>query len=226
MHFSQIDPPQVAQEIVNSENCANLRNECRAAMVERCQKAERALQLPGVLIWLSITLTPALSFSQDAARMIPLARQAVESEVNGKAAPRPTASSLVRAVFVTIERNGKILGCRGSLVPLESTLEQEVIHEARAAADHDPRYRPIQPADLANYLVTVTVVRDMQPIENVRDLTPSEGLVLKCGDKTGVVLPWEGKNPDIRLDWAYKKAGVSKGSAVTLYKLIAERERG
>lgn len=150
----------------------------------------------------------------------------MEAEVSRTALPSPKTSTPPRAVFVTIERNGKILGCRGSLTPLESSLEEEVIHEARAAAQHDPRYRPLQTNDLANYLVTVTVVESLQAIDDVRGLTPSEGLVLKSGTKTGVVLPWEGKDPNVRLNWAYKKAGVSKGSPVTLYKLIAERERG
>jgi len=158
--------------------------------------------------------------------MIPLARQAVGAQVSGKTAPVPSTTSPVKAVFITIERDGRILGCRGSLFPLERSLEMEVVREAMAAAGHDPRYRPLQATDLAHFLVTVTVVQDMQLIEDVEDLTPRQGLVLKCGDKTGVVLPWEGKDPKVRLDWAYKKAGVSKGSAVTLYKLIAERERG
>ena len=168
----------------------------------------------------------ASSPAQEAKRLIPFARQAVIAEANGATAPKSSTSSPSHGVFVTIEKNGKILGCRGSLVPLEQTLEAEVIRAARGAAAHDPRYQPIDFKSLSGFLVTVTVVQATDPITNVDGLLPSEGLVLKCGDKTGVVLPWEGKDPHIRLDWAYKKAGVSKGSSVSLFRLIAERERG
>jgi len=111
--------------------------------------------------------------------MIPLARQAVEAEVLGRPTPSFQPSTPPRAVFVTIERKGKILGCRGSLIPLEASLEAEVVHDAQSATAHDPRYKPIQPGDLADYLVTVTVVQSMSPISDIATLLPSEGLVLK-----------------------------------------------
>lgn len=173
-------------------------------------------------------LLPALvlAVKQQAARLIPLARQAVEAEVRGQRPPAPDSNTPSQGVFVTIERQGKILGCRGSLTALEPSLEQETIRAARGAARHDPRYKPVQLQDLAGYLVTVTVVEGLQPIDGVDGLQPSEGLVLKSGDRSGVVLPWEGKDPKVRLIWAYRKAGVPNGAPVSLYRMIAERERG
>jgi AMMECR1 domain-containing protein len=203
-----------------------LRNVSGTPPVENTKDLERTVRHLGVFVWLAIALTPSLALAQDAARLIPLARQAVEAEVKGQQPPQPSTNTPSRGVFVTIEKDGKILGCRGSLTPLENSLEAEIIRAARGAAKHDPRYRPVGPKDLSGYLVTVTVVQDSRPIDNVDGLQPSEGLVLKCGDKTGVVLPWEGKDPNTRLEWAYKKAGVPRGSPVSLFKLIAERERG
>jgi hypothetical protein len=40
------------------------------------------------------------------------------------------------------------------------------------------------------------------------------------------VLPWEGKDPRIRLKWAYQKAGVAIGASANLYRLTATRFRG
>lgn len=158
--------------------------------------------------------------------LVALARSAVISEVMGKALPKVTDAEPAKPVFVTIERNGKVLGCRGYLDAHGSSLQASVIDAARAAAQHDPRYPPLRPADLKSFLVTVTIVEREESIDSVASLGPGDGLVLRSGNRTGVVLPWEGKDPQIRLRWAYKKAGVQVGSAVRLSRLIAERIRG
>jgi hypothetical protein len=160
------------------------------------------------------------------AALVRLARQAVVAEVGGKTPPHPATSTPARPVFVTIEKKGRILGCRGSLETRTPSLESEVVEAARAAAKHDPRYSPLKRADLDGFLVTVTVVERRDPVETVAGLRPEDGLVLTSGGRTGVVLPWEGKDPEVRLTWAYRKAGVKQGAQVRLYRLIAERCRG
>ena len=74
--------------------------------------------------------------------------------------------------------------------------------------------------------VTVTVVDRLESIKNVSRLSPKDGLVLQSGDRIGVVLPWEGKDPKVRLEWAYRKAGVKQGERVNLHLMVAERYRG
>ena len=179
---------------------------------------------------LLIALTAALGWRQTISdqdrSLIQLAKSAVQAEVFHSAPPRPAAHSPARAVFVTIERNGKVLGCRGDLTPRSASLEEEVVSDARAAAAHDPRYRPLRASDLDGFMVTVTVVAGMDRIADVKGLQPSEGLVLDSGGRKGIVLPWEGKDPVERLSWAYRKAGLPAGSSANLYRLIATRCRG
>ena len=158
--------------------------------------------------------------------LIRLARQAVVAEVDGQSPPKPAKATPPRPVFVTIERYGRILGCRGSLETRTSSLEAEVVEAARAAARHDPRYAPLKRSDLRGFLVGVTVVERRDPIQTVEGLPPADGLVLTSGGRTGVVLPWEGRDPHVRLTWAYRKAGVNEGAKVLLFRLIAERSRG
>lgn len=74
--------------------------------------------------------------------------------------------------------------------------------------------------------VTVTVVDRLEPLSAISDLAPADGLVLRAGSKVGIVLPWEGKDPKIRLGWAYKKAGLPANSSATLERMIARRARG
>ena len=160
------------------------------------------------------------------ATLIHLAKEAVQAEVLGGPLPHPNSQTPVQAVFITIERNGKILGCRGDLTPRTGSLEQEIIQEARGAARHDPRYHPLTSADLQNFLVTVTRVSSVERISSVEGLQPCDGLVLESNGKKGIVLPWEGKDPQVRLRWAYRKAAVSEGSSAILYRLVATRSRG
>ena len=164
--------------------------------------------------------------SVDMPALIRLARQTVVAEVRGRTAPRPDSTTPAQPVFVTIERNGRILGCRGSLSTRTNSLECEVVAAARSAARHDPRYPPVRSSDLKSFLVTVTVVQRKESIESVDGLQPEDGLILTSHGCTGVVLPWEGKDPKVRLNWAYRKAGVKEGASALLFRLIAERCRG
>ncbi|MHB8636560.1 MAG: AMMECR1 domain-containing protein [Fimbriimonadaceae bacterium] len=159
----------------------------------------------------------------DRRALLSLARAAIVAEVKKSPPPKPTTSTPVRPVFVTIEIGGNVHGCRGSLEVRASTLEGEIILAARAAASHDPRYRPISRAQLHHFNVTITVIEEKLPIRDVAGLAPADGIALESGSKWGIVLPWEGKDPRVRLRWAYDKAGVVDGAPANLYRLVAER---
>lgn len=179
----------------------------------------------------TIVLLLAAAFAASAntaeqTRLIALARSVISAEAYGQPQPKLTSHTPAKGVFVTIERTGKVIGCRGSLQPRSKSLEQEITLAARAAASHDPRYAPLTPKDLQDYQVTITIIERLEPASDVSNLRPADGLVLKAGSKVGVVLPWEGKDPQIRLQWAYKKAGVPQGSSCQLQRMTAERFRG
>jgi AMMECR1 domain-containing protein len=155
-----------------------------------------------------------------------LARDVIESEVRKTPPPKIPDLGRPRPVFVTIERDNKVLGCRGSLATRKGSLGDEVAEAARSACAHDPRYRPVRERDLDRFLVTVTLVDRLDPIDNMASLQPEDGLVLTAGSRSGIVLPWEGKDPATRLRWAYQKAGVPVGSPAKLSRMVAERWRG
>ena len=174
-------------------------------------------------IWLSL---PARAY--DEAALIELARANVMAAVKNEKAPPLQDGERARPVFVTIERDGRVLGCRGTLRARTGSIEAEVASAARSAARTDPRYRPLTPADLRDFLVTVTVIESQTPLDkaDIGSLQQGEGLVLQSGNRVGVVLPWEGNDARVRLSWAYKKAGVAAGSSCRLYRLRAARFRG
>jgi AMMECR1 domain-containing protein len=138
--------------------------------------------------------------------------------------PVPTTKTPTKGVFITIESDGKVLGCRGTLEPSEKTLELEIQKSARAAAQFDPRYHHIHISKRA-FAVTLTIVDYKEPMGPIDTLKPADGLILTSATGVGVVLPWEGKDPVTRLKWAFTKAKTSQSSPIKLERLIAQRYR-
>jgi AMMECR1 domain-containing protein len=177
------------------------------------------------LAWIALVCRPH-QIAYDEQRLIRLAKQSVIAEVNHQPMPISQDSTPAVPVFVTIEVNGKVRGCRGDLNPRTQSLDSEVIREAQAASQHDPRYSPIRTAELKDFKVTVTIVERLEPLGDLGSLRPEDGLVLSQGDHFGIVLPWEGRDPKTRLNWAYRKAALPEGVGAKLERLIAKRFRG
>ena len=162
----------------------------------------------------------------DEPRLLGLAKAAIIAEVEHRPPPIPRTTDPAAPVFITIEIGGRVRGCRGDLVPRTRSLEAEVVQEARAASQHDPRYPPIQLKELKRLAITVTVVERTEPIQDIDSLKPQDGLVLSAGNRIGVVLPFEGRSPRTRLAWGYRKANVSVGAPAKLERLVGTRFRG
>ncbi len=154
-----------------------------------------------------------------------VARQAVSASLSQSYKPLATGKLKAMGAFVTIEKNGRVLGCRGFLDSPHPSLEQTVDAAANMAARKDPRYGPVLLTPTDSWRVTVTVVDGLQPCREISDLQPNQGLVLTQGNRTGVVLPFEGKDPETRLKWAYTKAGAKFQSAAKLQILTGRRCR-
>lgn len=178
-----------------------------------------------ILSLLTVSSCCFQSLTPEQSDLIEIAHRAIQAQVLHSPLELQTRR-VAKAVFVTIERDGTIRGCRGDLLPHALSLEAEVAKAAQDAAAHDPRYRPVTEGELKQILVTITIVERQSRLDDISTLLPSEGLVLTCNHRTGVVLPWEGKDPATRLKWAYRKAGVPENSPAILDRLIAERFRG
>lgn len=104
-----------------------------------------------------------------------------------------------RATFVTLMLRHDLRGCIGTLEARRPLL-QDVAHNARAAAFHDPRFSPLVPAELTTVSIEISVlshpeafpVRDRE--ELLRRLEPGRhGLILQEGTHRATFLPavWE-----------------------------------
>jgi AmmeMemoRadiSam system protein A len=100
-----------------------------------------------------------------------------------------------RATFVTLERDGALLGCVGSL-EADRPLALDVARSARLAAFEDPRLPAVTWDDLAAMSIKVSVLSALEPRpagsfdELLGWLTTGvDGLVLASGDARATFLP-------------------------------------
>ena len=133
----------------------------------------------------------------------------------------PPALRAPGAVFVTLRRRGALRGCIGMMAP-ELPLVRATADRARAAAVSDPRFAPVDPSELADLQVEVSVLTPMEPFtvggydELVRVLRPGvDGLLVEAGAHRATFLPsvWD-ELPDARefVAQLWRKAGLPPGS--------------
>ncbi len=125
--------------------------------------------------------------------LLALARATITARVNGQSLPavaKPTKGLESRSgCFVTIKRQGQLRGCIGCFVA-ERPLWQTVQEMAVAAATRDPRFYPMQPMDLADFRLEISVLSPLQRIAAVEEIQVGRhGIYLIKGAAHGVLLP-------------------------------------
>jgi AmmeMemoRadiSam system protein A len=124
------------------------------------------------------------------------------------------------ATFVTLRRRGSLRGCVGSILAYRPLFE-DVWRNARASAFHDTRFRPVEPGELAEISVEVSLLTAPEPLacsceaEALRLLRPGvDGVIFACGERRSTFLPqvWEQlPDPLDFLDHLRVKAGLGRG---------------
>lgn len=106
---------------------------------------------------------------------------------------------LMRASFVTLHINSVLRGCIGSLSAYRP-LVQDVSANAFAAAFSDPRFPPVNSADIAKLDYHISVLTEATPMvfnseeELLQQIRPGiDGLILNGNGRRGTFLPsvWE-----------------------------------
>lgn len=103
----------------------------------------------------------------------------------------PPEMQIKAACFVTIHNpNEKLRGCIGTLEPMRSNLALEIIENAIAASERDPRFKPIEVKELKTLTVSVDVLSEPEPT-TIAELDPKKyGLIVSDGCcSQGVLLP-------------------------------------
>lgn len=132
------------------------------------------------------------------------------------------------ATFVTLQLDGKLRGCIGSLAAARS-LGEDVARNAQGAALRDPRFSPLTAAQWPRCALEVSVLSPAKPLrfadeaEMLSQLRPGEdGVILEHEARRATFLPqvWEGL-PDKRefLTELMRKAGIPAETRLARCKL-------
>lgn len=137
----------------------------------------------------------------------------------------PTDASQARpaGVFVTLSRGQNSRACWGSLTPGYKDLVTATVYSTVGALTREYRFAPIRPDEWKNLQVQVTVVRSVDPIPRIADQNPlSDGLMVRSGGKSGVLLPGEARDAFYQLVKCKLKAGIGPGEPCQLYRIRAD----
>lgn len=145
-------------------------------------------------------------------------------------APATTSDNArIKGVFVTLSKKGKTRACWGNLQGSSQNLVRDTVFTTMDALRKDYRHPQIRASEVNFLKPQVTVIRKMQSINTVAELNPlKDGLMLRQGGRSGVVLPGEAYDSHHQLVMCKMKAGVSnKGknnnsSSYQLYRLEAD----
>lgn len=155
-------------------------------------------------------------------RLLGLARDALSAAVRGDPQPPVDLGQLPQnlrreaASFVTLTRDGELRGCIGSLEPRQP-LALDVREHAIAAALEDYRFPPVQPSELPDIRIEISVLTLPEDLEyhTPQDLVERlrigvDGVTLMDGWRRATFLPqvWmKLPTPDLFLSHLCQKMG-------------------
>lgn len=127
--------------------------------------------------------------------LLNIARKTIEEHcrMNKKYEPDATdfSASLNKkcGVFVSLHKKGKLRGCMGRLVgtiPLYKMVQMMAI----SAASHDPRFRSVEPDELGEIDIEISVLSPLKKIDDTGEIKLGKhGIFMEDGSHTGVFLP-------------------------------------
>ena len=129
-------------------------------------------------------------------------------------------------VFVSFKHNKELRGCIGTFQAQQPSIAEEIIHNAVAAGTQDPRFWPIELAELPELTISVDILEQPEKIDSLSELDPSRyGVIVRSGQRSGLLLPMlEGVDTVTQqLEIARQKAGIAPNEQIELYRFTVTR---
>lgn len=166
-----------------------------------------------------------LRLSSGSARwLLQLARRTIEATLQGEEVEfylgdAPSEVKRQRAgVFVTLVQRSQLRACWGTLEPQRRNLAEEVAANAQGVCFRDRRFPPLRLAELSQLRIVLSIVDSpLQPVLPQQVQPAVQGVFLRRGTRSAVVLPHEGRTVRRMLAIAKQKAGIAEEGAVELY---------
>jgi AmmeMemoRadiSam system protein B/AmmeMemoRadiSam system protein A len=174
---------------------------------------------------------------EDRAQLLRLARSAMTEFVSREAVVEDRTGNpnflSPRGVFVTLRKHGELRGCIGFIEPVYP-LSQAVIRAAIFAATEDPRFPRVEPGELKDLQLEISVLTPLKEIMNPGLVQVGRhGIVLAQGGQRGLLLPQvpveNGWDRETYLCEGCLKAGLpadawKKGAKLFVFEAIVFRE--
>jgi len=129
--------------------------------------------------------------------------------------------------FVSLHKiDGSLRGCIGTFLPTKENLALEIRDNAIAAATRDPRFSPLSIDELDEIVVSIDILSEPEPVEDISQLDPKKyGVIVESGWKRGLLLPdLEGIDTvETQLGIAKRKAGIHDFEEFKIYRFTVER---
>ena len=131
---------------------------------------------------------------EERARLISLAREAVEEVVLGKVPSLqskniPAFLTEKGAAFVTLKIEGGLRGCIGQIFADKSLLNA-VQFAAASAAINDDRFKPVTKEELEKLEYEISLLSPLYPVYDINEIEIGKtGLLLVNGNRSGLFLP-------------------------------------
>lgn len=148
--------------------------------------------------------------------LLAFVRGVIESELmNTEPPPPPVLPQLRenRACFVTLhDIAGNLRGCIGNIEAFEP-LADNLVRNAHNAAFSDPRFPPLDPEELGETSIELSVLTPPEPIADpTRFVVGEDGIILRQGMRGAVFLPQvapeQGWDQETTLAYLSRKAGL------------------
>ncbi|PYP52945.1 MAG: AMMECR1 domain-containing protein [Gemmatimonadetes bacterium] len=152
--------------------------------------------------------------AEDRAALLGLARATLTAHLARRPLPPAPAVSgalLKRGAFVTITARGALRGCIGHIAA-DRELGTVVPEMTVAAAQDDPRFPPVEPDELPDLALEISVLSEAAPVDASRIVAGRDGVIVRRGRNVGLLLPQVARDhhwgPEALLAATCRKAGL------------------
>ncbi|HPD15100.1 MAG TPA: AmmeMemoRadiSam system protein B [Planctomycetota bacterium] len=148
-------------------------------------------------------------------KLLEIARKALEAVTAGKDLPETKLDDAElqgrNGVFVTLNKDGQLRGCIGNFRP-ETPLYETVAVQTQQSALHDPRFQPVQPAEVKDIEIEISVLMPEKPIKDPLGWEfGKHGIIVRRGWQQATFLPQVAehfKTKEEMLSACCRKAGM------------------
>ncbi|MBU1110498.1 AmmeMemoRadiSam system protein A [Patescibacteria group bacterium] len=125
--------------------------------------------------------------------LLNISRKTLEEFVENRQIPEVQVENISlhepRGVFVTLRVKDQLRGCLGLMIA-EDPLWQVVQTQTVAAAVSDPRFESVQPSELPDVEIEISVLSPLKKIDFWKEIKLGQhGVLIKRGPHSGVFLP-------------------------------------